>query len=89
MHRSVTHRSSFSESDSAGADLKAACRQGTGPYIAPVHVRASSSDKFVDGVHFAGLLSNLGTVSISPAYLPCDAREQGRHCGFAREHLRE
>lgn len=89
MHRSVTHRSSFSESDSVGADLRAACRQGAGPCIAAVHVRATCSDIFVDGVPIDGLLSNLGTVSISPAYLPCGAREQGRHRGFSREHLRE
>lgn len=89
MHRPVPNRSSFSESDSEGADLRAACRQGAGPYIAAVHVRATCSDKFVDGVAVDGLLSNLSTVSISPACLPCGAREQGQRRGFFREHLRE
>ena len=89
MHRPVPNRSSFSESDSEGAAQKAVCRKRSAPYIAALHVRTSSSDKFVDGVPFDSLLFNSGTLSISPACLPCGAREQGQRRGFFREHLRE
>lgn len=89
MHRPVPNRSSFSESDYEGAALRAVFRQGFRPYIAALHVRASSSDKFVDGVPFNGPLFNSGTLSISPACLPCGVREQGQRRGFFREHLRE
>lgn len=89
MHRPVPNRSSFSESGSKGAALRAVCRHGSCPYIAALHVRAGSSDNFVDGVPFDSLLFNSGTLSISPACLPCGAREQGQRRGFFREHLRE
>lgn len=89
MHRPVPNISSFSESDYEGAALRAVCRQGFRPHIAALHVRASSSDKFVDGVPFTGLLSHSGTLSINQVYLPCGVREQGQRRGFFREHLRE
>lgn len=89
MHRPVPNRSSFSESDCEGAALRAVCRQGSRPYIAALHVRASSSDKFVDGVPFNGLLFSSGTLSINQVYLLCGAREREPRRGFFREHLRE